>query len=111
MTDQQKNGAMTPRHSHAQQRAHILARLRSFGPSFDHELIAEGWTADPAARVAELCAEGYHIEKLRTYRPAPDGHRAWTVLYVMRVKHPETGAVIAAPAPLGVGAMLEQWMA
>ncbi len=104
-------GATAARHSHEQQRTFILAWLRSYGPAFGHELIAGGWTTDPAARVAELCAEGFHIEALRTYRPAPDGSGAWAVLYVMRLKDPQTGAVIAAPAPLGMGPMLERWTA
>lgn len=96
-------------HAPEQQQAYVLARLRSYGPSFDFELRSEGWTPAPAARVAELCAAGYHIDALKSWRRLPDGSDGWAVLYVMWVKDAKTGAVIAAPAPLGMGPVREQW--
>lgn len=109
MTDHRHSGTSGHRHLNEQQRAFVLARLRSYGPTFDYELVVEGWASDPATRVAELCAEGYHIEALRTFRRLPDGSDGWAVLYVMRVKDAKTGTVIAAPAPLGMGPALERW--
>lgn len=98
-----------PRHCKEQQYAYMLARMRCFGPVFDHELIEEGYTQSPAARVAELNADGYHIEALRRYRRLPDGSHGWAMLYVMRVKHYGTGEVIATPVPVGFGYTLERW--
>jgi hypothetical protein len=96
-------------HSDEQQRAFVLARLRSYGPAFTHDLIAECLTPNPAVRVAELNAAGHHIEALRSFRRLPDGSEGWAVLYVLRVKCAKTGAVIAAPVPLGAGPVLERW--
>ncbi len=109
MTDHTANAADLPCHSDEQQRAFVLARLRSNGPAFTHELIAECMTPNPAARVAELNADGHHIEALRCFRWLPDGSQGWAVLYVMRVKCAKTGAVIAAPVPVGFGPVLERW--
>ncbi|MDO9032876.1 MAG: hypothetical protein Q7V09_20810 [Hydrogenophaga sp.] len=93
------------RHSIEAQQALVLARLRSYGPSFDHELTTDCRAPDPAAIVASLCADGYRIETLRTWRPLIG---AWSSLYVLRVKD-QTGAVVAAPLPLGAGLALERW--
>jgi hypothetical protein len=92
-----------------QQRCRVLARLRSYGPTFANELIAEGLTDDPFRCVASLCTEGYHIESLRTFRSLPDGSQRWDVLLVMRVKNSDTGAVIATPVPVGSFAHFEKW--
>lgn len=105
------SGTAMPRHSKEQQQAFVLARLRSYGPTFDYEFVGEGWSHEPSARVAELNADGHHIEALRCFRLLPYGHKGWAVLYVMRVKCPKTGAVIAAPVPLGTGPVLERWKA
>jgi len=89
----------------------VLARLRSYGPAFDRELIAECLAPDPGAVVAELNAQGYHIETLQTFRPLPTGCMGWARLYVLRVKCERTGAVIPAPVPEGFGRVVEQWAA
>lgn len=102
-------GTAGPRQSTENELQFVLSRLRSYGPAFDFELIAEGCTANPAERVAELNAQGYHVEALRTYHERNGAPRAWAVLYVLRVKDAQTGAVIAAPVPLGVGRVLERW--
>jgi len=94
-----------------QQRCRVLARLRSYGPAFASELIAEGLTAEPAGCVAKLCAVGYHIESLRTFRTLPNGFQRWDMLFVMRVKNGDTGAVIATPLPTGSLAHIEKWKA
>lgn len=92
------------------QQSLVLARLRSYGPAFDHELIAECLAPDPGAVVAELNAQGYHVEALRAFRPLPPaGCLGWAVLYVLRVKCARTGALIAAPVPVGAGPVLERW--
>lgn len=109
MNDTTPHAAAMPRHSDEQQRAFVLARLRSYGPTFAHELIAECLTPNPAARAAELNADGHHIEALRSFRWLPDGSEGWAVLYVLRVKCAKTGAVIATPVPLGAGPVLERW--
>lgn len=109
MNDTTPHAAAVPRHPDEQQRAFVLARLRRCGPAFAHELIAEGMTPNPAARVAELNADGHHIEALRSFPRLPDGSDGWAVLYVLQVKCAKTGAVIAAPVPLGAGPVLERW--
>jgi len=109
MPDRSHFAAAMPSRDAEQQRAHVLARLRSCGPAFDHELIAECLTPNPAERVAELIADGYHVEALRCFRWLPDGSQGWTVLYVLRVKCAKTGAVIAAPVPVGFGPVRERW--
>lgn len=101
--------APEPALSRELQHSFVLARLRACGPAFDHELTAECQTPDPGAVVAELNAQGHHIESLRCYRPLPSGCMGWAVLYVMRVKCPETGAEFAAPVPVGFGRALERW--
>lgn len=92
-----------------QQREFVLARLRSYGPAFEHELAAECFTASPALRVSELVMDGYHIDTLRSYRRLPEGSMGWTVLYVLRVKDARTGEVMPAPVPIGHGPVLERW--
>lgn len=109
MTDRIQRAAALPRPCNEQQKAYLLARLRCCGPAFTHELIAECWTPDPAALVAELNADGYHIEALQCFRWLPDGSQGWAVLYVMRVKCPNTGSVFAAPVPVGFGWAQERW--
>lgn len=101
--------ASSSRYPREQQWAFILARLRSYGPAFGCELIDECRVTDPAARVKELCAEGYHIEVMRAYRAGPDGSRSWDALYAMQLKDPDTGALSWAPAPLGTSRLCEQW--
>lgn len=91
------------------QQSFVLARLRSNGPAFDHELIAECQTPDPGAVVAALNAQGHHIEALRCFRWLPDGSQGWAALFVMRVKCEQTGAVIPAPVPVGFGPVRERW--
>lgn len=92
------------------QQSLVLARLRSYGPAFDHELIAECLTPEPGAVVAALNAQGYHIEALRAFRPLPPaGCLGWVLLYVLRVKCERTGAVIPAPVPVGFGPVRERW--
>jgi hypothetical protein len=93
------------------QQDRILARLRSYGPAFDFELVAECCVHDPDARITELCTAGYHIETLRVYRLLQERGRAWSRLYVMRGLHKESGTIIPAPWPLGVGRVLERWTA
>ena len=95
--------------SHEQQRLFMLAQLRSYGPAFDYELIASGKVRDPSDRAAELRAEGFHIEALRRYRPAHETPSGWAILYVLRVKHPDTGEVIAAPVSVGMPVPIEKW--
>jgi|GEM_PF-6146029 hypothetical protein len=88
----------------------MLARLRSYGPSFDYEFIAEGWSTNPAARVAELNASGHHIEALRCFRWLPNGAQGWATLFVMRVKCDKTGVVMATPVPASsYGWERERW--
>lgn len=89
-------GAAGGAFSTEQQRAFVLARLRSNGPAFEHELAAECFTPSPALRVSELAKDGYHIEALRCFRWLSDGHQGWTVLYVLRVKDARTGEVMPA---------------
>ena len=102
--------APEPAPSRELQQSLVLARLRSYGPAFDHELIAECLAPDPGTLVAELIADGYHVEALRAFRPLPPaGCRGWAVLYVLRVKCAKTGAVIAAPVPVGFGPVRERW--
>lgn len=92
------------------EKSRVLAYLRACGPAFDQELISEGLAADPDARIAQLVADGYHIETMKAYRNGGIAFgRRWLSLYVLRLKHPETGAVIAAPAPIGAAPMLEKW--
>ncbi len=103
------SGTHAQRFSEEQQRSFVLARLRSYGPAFDDELIAECFTRDPGARVAELNAQGHHIETMRAYRLRCGGRHGWSALYVMRVKDAVTGTVLAAPVPVGHGPVLERW--
>ncbi len=91
-----------------QQQAFVLARLRSYGPAFDYELKAECYAPDPTARVAELIEQGYRIDALKSFRTLPDGALGWTLLYVLRVKRMDNGAVVSAPAGVGIYAV-ERW--
>ncbi|MFC7433586.1 helix-turn-helix domain-containing protein [Hydrogenophaga bisanensis] len=109
MTEPGSQIAALQRHSEEQQRAFVLSHLRSYGPAFGHELASHCLTTNPAARVAELNAEGYRIETLRSYRRLPDGSDGWAMLYVLRVKCIKTGAEITAPVPFGAGPVLERW--
>lgn len=107
--DERTSHTAAPRHCAENEQQLVLSRLRSYGPAFDFELIAEGCTANPAARVAELIAQGYRVESLRTYHERNGGPRAWALLYVLRVKCAKTGVVFAAPVPLGAAPVLERW--
>jgi hypothetical protein len=91
------------------ERNRVLAFLRSCGPAFDHEIVREGLSKVPQERIAELVADGYRIEILKAHRSVRFGPCATWELYVLRLKHPQSGEVIAAPPPVGSCAMLERW--
>lgn len=95
------------------QKAHVLAILRSYGPTFDHELQrgeCGAVIASPALVIADLQAGGYRIDAMRCYRkPSAGSGRQWVVLYALKIKLDGSGEVITAPALPGAGPISEIW--
>lgn len=94
------------------QKAHVLARLRAYGPAFDYQLQRECGVEvpNPAAVIESLLADGYYFETLRVYRQAHSNapvHEA--NLRVMFVRQLESGEVVPTPVLPGAGATDELW--
>ncbi|WP_342129943.1 hypothetical protein [Hydrogenophaga sp. OTU3427] len=94
------------------QKAHVLARLREYGPAFDHQLQRECYVEvpNPAAVIESLVADGYCFETLRVYRQAhPNAPVHEANLRVMFVRQLESGEVVPTPVLPGAGATDELW--
>lgn len=90
----------------------VLARLRSYGPAFDFELMCECFVKmeRPQLVIEKLVADGYRIDHMRCYREAAPGEsRKWVSMYALRVRLVETGEVATAPSLPDAGLSVEIW--
>lgn len=94
------------------QKAHVLARLRAYGPAFDYQLQTECGVEipDPAAVIESLIADGYYFETFSCWRQAyPNAPAHEASLRVMFVRQLDSGEVVPTPVQPGAGATDELW--